>query len=90
MSEEWTQGEVVRALTRLSEALEKFEDSVDKAFSDLDQRYVHRAVFDARLGQVEARQGEARSWVQQILAPVVPGFVGAFLMWVATSGVIHR
>lgn len=43
---EWSTGELVRAITSLTRAMETFEASVGDAFKDIDRKYVPRELYD--------------------------------------------
>lgn len=85
IAEEWSQGEVVRALTRLSEALEKFEGSVEQTFSALDQTYVRKDVYEAAMSTLRDARESSQSWVRDLVSPVVTGVVLAGLLWALSA-----
>jgi hypothetical protein len=87
-AEEWSTPEVVRAINRLSTALERFEEGVEETFSGLDQKYVPREVhaaeirlLEGRLDQIERERESSRSWVRELVAPTVSALlVGVALL----------
>lgn len=85
---DWSTPEMVRAINRLSLALERFEQGVEDTFSGLDEKYVPREVYnaevrriDGRLDAMERERESSRSWVRELVAPIVSGvLVGVVLL----------
>ena len=69
----WTMAEVVRALTRLSAALETFEDNVA-------EKYVPRELYDAEVRAIHARLDNGSSWLRELIAPLFTGIVAALVV----------
>ena len=94
-ADDWSTPEVVRAVNRLSSALEQFEQAVQETFSGLDQKYVPREVHVAEVRRIEARldlvdreRESSRSWIRELVAPLVSGvLVGVVLL---AAGLVLR
>lgn len=85
MGDDWSQPEMVRAITRLSEVLENFEKSVEETFKGLDRRYVTREVFDVEVKRLNDALDSRRAWTRDLVAPLVSGLVvGLVVLWVTT------
>lgn len=88
--QDWSTPEMVRAINRLSVALEKFEEGVETTFSGLDEKYVPREVHSAEVRRLEGRidalvseREQSRSWIRELVAPTVSALLVGVALLVA-------
>lgn len=86
--EEWSTGELVRAITSLTRAMERFEDSVETTFKDLDRKYVPRELYERDMAVMRDRHANSSTWVRELVAPLVTGLLVGVALYVALG--IHR
>lgn len=78
---DWTQPELVRAITSLTRAMERFEDSVTDTFRDLDKKYVPREVYDRDMAAMRDRHANSQTWLRDLVAPLVTGLLVGLALW---------
>lgn len=58
---EWSTAELARAITGLTRAMERFEESVETTLRDLDRKYVPRELYDRDVTVMREQLAAARA-----------------------------
>lgn len=73
----WTQGEIIRAVERLTHALQAFERSVE-------ERYVPRETYNLELRAIHERLDGMSGWVRNLVAPLISGLIVGIVIAIFT------
>ena len=64
-------------------AIRRMEDNVNTALTDIAGKYVTKELLEARLAPVAQHQDGIRSWIRDLITPIVTALIVAGVMWAA-------
>lgn len=85
--DDWTTPEVVRAVKKLVESVDRLEAASVQLRTTFEEKYVTKEMLAARLAPISEHRSQTREWVRDIVAPLLVGVVVAVIMFTLN---LHR